>query len=823
MSILISSLPLFILSLFFYNQLKSITESQLHQSVYREAEIASQNLSDFLNERQGNLREWAQSSAVHVAYEFGRPEGLKQYLEFLKQQYPVYKWIAAVKQDRLFSFHEENSTEILTLIPLWIKESIKGHRFFVKAGDLYFFEKIKLKPEQRPKQSQFGDFLIAKINRDNFLNFITQLNAHLERFNFRSIKVVYKNISEHSIQFNSGLNKANETQHSAERVEICPNSAKDFTASICVSLLKGDLSYHLFRLQIVMVLVTLVLVLITFFLLNKVLQRFMDPFFEILNSMSAVAEGVFSKVQFHSKLKETQIIESQFNSIVDKLEDATNKLKDHARQSAFYEISMQVAHDIRSPLSALEMLTKTLEEVPDSKRLLIKNSVQRINDIANDLLVKGKFNKGLISARDSVNSLNRESFLEVEIERIVSEKRIQYREKNNIEISAEIKAHYGVFVSIQAKEFQRVLSNLINNSVENLVANSNYLSSQGKVKIILSSETKDMATVTVMDNGSGVPPEVLTQIGKRGATYGKDNTESGSGLGLFHAKQVMSSCGGSFQIESTINFGTSIILKIPLASPPIWFLEELQIQAEQNIIILDDDTAIHGLWKQRLSAFSPELNIKYFVSGAQFIDWFIESRDPLKKFLYLIDYELLNQSKNGIQIIEELNLTGQSVLVTSRFEENQVIEKCLQLSLKQIPKLLAASIPISILNSGQTNNQNKDLIVSDKKIRIKYDLCLIDDDKELIHVIWSSVAKDKNLNIKLFATPQEFYAEVNTIDRSTPIYVDVSLGEGVRGIDVASEIHKLGFVEINHATGYDSNSIEVPPFICQVVGKDFPI
>jgi hypothetical protein len=54
------------------------------------------------------------------------------------------------------------------------------------------------------------------------------------------------------------------------------------------------------------------------------------------------------------------------------------------------------------------------------------------------------------------------------------------------------------------------------------------------------------------------------------------------------------------------------------------------------------------------------------------------------------------------------------------------------------------------------------------------------------------------------------------------INVDISLGDGVKGTDVSHEIHKLGFVNINLATGYDADSIVAPAFIRQVVGKDFP-
>lgn len=84
------------------------------------------------------------------------------------------------------------------------------------------------------------------------------------------------------------------------------------------------------------------------------------------------------------------------------------------------------------------------------------------------------------------------------------------------------------------------------------------------------------------------------------------------------------------------------------------------------------------------------------------------------------------------------------------------------------------------------------------------------------------MAKERGLKVKLFATPQEFLSAVDNIDRITPIYVDVSLGGGVRGTDFAHVIHKLGFLEINLSTGYDSETVQAPPFISRIVGKEFP-
>jgi len=44
----------------------------------------------------------------------------------------------------------------------------------------------------------------------------------------------------------------------------------------------------------------------------------------------------------------------------------------------------QIAHDIRSPLSAFSMVTSDLSALPEAKRIIMRSAFQRINDIANN-------------------------------------------------------------------------------------------------------------------------------------------------------------------------------------------------------------------------------------------------------------------------------------------------------------------------------------------------------------------------------------------------------------------------------------------------------
>lgn len=77
-------------------------------------------------------------------------------------------------------------------------------------------------------------------------------------------------------------------------------------------------------------------------------------------------------------------------------------------------------------------------------------------------------------------------------------------------------------------------------------------------------------------------------------------------------------------------------------------------------------------------------------------------------------------------------------------------------------------------------------------------------------------------NIRTFISIDDFLTEVQWISRSSPIYIDVDLGPGIRGEQVAEKINALGFRKIYLTTGYQAADIVVPDFVSKVVGKDFP-
>jgi signal transduction histidine kinase len=366
-------------------------------------------------------------------------------------------------------------------------------------------------------------------------------------------------------------------------------------------------------------------------------------------------------------------------------------------------MASQVSHDIRSPLSALNMVVASLKDLPEDKRLIIRSAAQRINDIANGLLQQSKKSGDLTAFSPQAKTQTPDAPTEPQmlvalLDAIVSEKRIQYRERLEIEILADLNQGYGLFTHVHPAEFVRVISNLVNNAVE---AMPNGLGERVTVAVTVAIRGyKDQVAVIVSDNGKGIPADVLARLGERGVTHGKEGTQSGSGLGVSHARETVERAGGKFSIQSQVGVGTQVTLTFPRAETPKWFVEKILIQPNTVITSLDDDQTIHQLWADRLSsAGSAKANVQHvaFSSLEQFMTWAKEH--DTNAALFLVDYEFLAQAGNGLDAIEQTGIASRAILVTSRHEEPHVRARAEALSVRVLPKALAPLVPLAIENS----------------------------------------------------------------------------------------------------------------------------
>lgn len=364
---------------------------------------------------------------------------------------------------------------------------------------------------------------------------------------------------------------------------------------------------------------------------------------------------------------------------------AAEAQRELAQERVAAALAARVAHDIRSPLAVLDVVEKDTE----GGRALLRPAIRRIRDIVNTLAARKQtgVEPQSGSAEPTVEPLA--SLVDL----ILSEKRLEYRKDSGITIEADLAPDaHGLFSRVEPSALMRDLSNLVTNAVEAVGA-------RGRVIVALREEG-GRAVLTVQDDGPGISAEVLSRIGEKGFTHDKPG---GQGLGVHHARADARAWGGALEIESAPGCGTRVHLRLPLASPPAWFLPRLELRPGSRVVVLDDDPSIHQVWQERLNASGAgeSLRVSHFFRAAELRDWTRAKPNLARDTVYLVDYELKGERATGLDLIAELGLADRAILVTSRADERAVVETCLRLGVKLLPKSYAAFLPLAILDEAR--------------------------------------------------------------------------------------------------------------------------
>jgi len=386
-------------------------------------------------------------------------------------------------------------------------------------------------------------------------------------------------------------------------------------------------------------------------------------------------------------VKELDLLREEFKKSVANIIELQKEIQERSLRDELNKVALQVAHDIRSPLAALEVVTSSLEQLPDDESVLIRSAISRMREIANDLLERtrrshlGEGELGPVSdwSIEQISSL---------ISSVVSEKRVQNPHFDRGRIVFQPRPdHFGIFARVRPAEFKRVISNLISNAQD-----ASKASSPIEIECLRIGE---QVHVAVVDHGKGIAAAILPKLAQRGATFEK---RDGSGLGLYHARLTAEEMGGQMEIFSKVGKGTRVELSFPASPPPKWLASGIVVWPETHIVILDDEEAIYHVWKTRFREVPWEVPLLHFSSAEGIFSWH-RNRDPLDHvgFLYLVDYDLRDKRVKGTDVIRQLGIETSAILVTSHFDDPNLQSHCAARGIKILPKTMSALIPIKAI------------------------------------------------------------------------------------------------------------------------------
>jgi signal transduction histidine kinase len=214
-----------------------------------------------------------------------------------------------------------------------------------------------------------------------------------------------------------------------------------------------------------------------------------------------------------------------------------------------------VSHDLRNPVAAVKMLSRTLLRTPDNdgaqaheKLELIAQAAEQMDALIRDLLDVNRLDTGKLSI--SASPVDPSSLLAESLQTLrplVDERGIAL----DLQIETALPK-----VMADRERVQQILSNLVGNAIK--------FSPGGSKIAVTARRDPEGVVISVLDNGRGITPEQLPRVFDRYWQSSRTDRQ-GAGLGLAIAKGIVETHGGRIWIDSKPGEGTTASFTLPLA------------------------------------------------------------------------------------------------------------------------------------------------------------------------------------------------------------------------------------------------------------------
>jgi len=242
----------------------------------------------------------------------------------------------------------------------------------------------------------------------------------------------------------------------------------------------------------------------------------------------------------------------EYNKMVTKLGESAAILAKSEREGAWREMARQVAHEIKNPLTPMKLSIQYLQKAilnnsPNVKEMTSNVANTLVEQI--DHLSKIAFD---FSQFANIGTTKIELFDLHEVLRSLKE---LYHMERQVEINWETSSEKAMLLADKT-QMNRLFTNLFQNAVEGCNGQA-----QCMIKV---SETLEEGTITVSvkDNGQGIPPDIQSKI----FTPNFTTKSSGTGLGLAMCKGIVEQAHGEIWFETTAGEGTVFHVKLPLTN-----------------------------------------------------------------------------------------------------------------------------------------------------------------------------------------------------------------------------------------------------------------
>ena len=305
----------------------------------------------------------------------------------------------------------------------------------------------------------------------------------------------------------------------------------------------------------------IVIVALLLFLSISIAIRFSSRFFRSINNLIfasiSIGEGNFnSKVPEIKTDKDLELLNKNFNLMIDRLKFQQEKLIINERYEAWGSLARKLAHEIKNPLTPIQLTidrikNKYLDQISKEDQnnfsdnlKIINNQIKQIEKLVNEFSDFARMPKPVFKKNNIIDI-------------IITNVKLM----NEIDLSIKIDFKYNkpiILLNSDKEQISRVFLNLIKNSIESIIEKSQKIPNLDKKITIELLEENNHIFINVKDNGVGfinlnnnikdiVNPYFTTK-------------KNGTGLGLSIVNKIINDHNGTIGFKA-INEGALVKIK----------------------------------------------------------------------------------------------------------------------------------------------------------------------------------------------------------------------------------------------------------------------
>ncbi len=241
---------------------------------------------------------------------------------------------------------------------------------------------------------------------------------------------------------------------------------------------------------------------------------------------------------------------------VEQEKERSEALRQHELDTFKDRFYANITHEFRTPLTVIEGMALELEKDPGKetgKRLnLIRRNCKNLLSLVNQLLDLSKLQAGKMES--DLKQADVIPFI-----RYVVELHVSYATMHNLSLQFHSELP-NLLLDFDEKKLEQILTNLLSNAIK-------FTPAYGTVSVVAKKIDKDQQPhlrLIVKDSGIGIAKEQLPFIFDRFHQVDTGQGMQGTGIGLALVNDLVATLGGSVDVDSEVNKGSSFIIDLPI-------------------------------------------------------------------------------------------------------------------------------------------------------------------------------------------------------------------------------------------------------------------